>query len=193
MTGIHDALLNNIRSVIPLSRDEESALSRSFYYKKVIRKEILLSDGEACNSIWFIQKGYFRLYYNTDGNENTFQFFSPNSWYTDYNSLLSSNPTIENLQALTPGEVLIIDKKNLDDLYQHFPGIEKLGRMMAERAFLSVSNLNKMRTNEDIEERYLNLIKERPDIIENIPQHYIASYLGVKPESLSRIRKRIFK
>jgi len=193
MTTIYDALLNNVRSVVSLSPEEESAMKDSFVFKKVTRKEQLLSEGEVCNSIWFIYQGYFRLYYNTDGNENTFQFFSPNSWYTDYNSLLSSAPTIENLQALKSGEVLVIDKNNLNLLYQNYAGIEKLGRIMAERAFLSVYNLNKMRSNEEIEQRYLNLIKTRPDIIENIPQHYIASYLGVKPESLSRIRKRIFK
>jgi CRP/FNR family transcriptional regulator, anaerobic regulatory protein len=190
---MHDILLNNLRSIVSLSPDEENALTHSFHHKKVSRKELLLTNGTVCNSIWFIQKGYFRLYYNTEGNENTFQFFSPGSWYTDYHSLLSAQPTLENLQALTPGEVLIIDKKNLEALYLNYPGIDKLGRLMAERAFLSVSNLNKMRANEEIEERYLNLIKQRPDIIENIPQHYIASYLGVKPESLSRIRKRIFK
>lgn len=190
---MYNELLANMKSFVDLSDKEEAAVERYFYSKKVAKKEMLLTEGEMCNSIWFIQQGYCRLFYNVAGNENTFQFFFPNSWYTDYTSLLGGTPTLENLQALTECHVLVIDKKDLNELYSNFPVFEKLGRMMAEKAFLSISNLNKMRTNESPQERYLNLIKQRPEIVENIPQHYVASYLGVKPESLSRIRKRIFK
>jgi CRP-like cAMP-binding protein len=182
-----------MKSFVDLSDKEEAVVQSYFYSKKVAKKEMLLTEGEMCNSIWFIQEGYCRLFYTVDGNENTFQFFFPNSWYTDYTSLLSGVPTLENLQALTECHVLVIDKKNLNELYSVSPVFEKLGRLMAEKAFLSISNLNKMRTNETPQERYLNLIKQRPEIVENIPQHYVASYLGVQPESLSRIRKRIFK
>jgi CRP/FNR family transcriptional regulator, anaerobic regulatory protein len=89
-------------------------------------------------------------------------------------------------------EVVQFSKEDIYKLYDRYPIFDRVGRVMAENAFLSLSSLNKMLTNEEPEERYLNLLKKRPELIEKIPQHYIASYLGIKPESLSRIRKRIF-
>ena len=132
-----------------------------------------------------------RLFYNVEGEENTIQFFFGDSWYTDYASFLTGQPTIENMQALEPCEVVQFKKDDLYKLFNQFPVFEKVGRVMAENAFLSLSQLNQMLTNEEPQQRYLNLMKQRPDVVERIPQHYIASYLGVKPESLSRIRKRI--
>ena len=132
-----------------------------------------------------------RLFYNVEGVENTVQFFFGNSWYTDYTSFLTGQPTIENMQALETCEVVQFKKDDLYRLFDQFPVFDRVGRVMAENAFLSLSMLNKMLTNEEPQQRYLNLMKQRPDVVEKIPQHYIASYLGVKPESLSRIRKRI--
>jgi CRP/FNR family transcriptional regulator, anaerobic regulatory protein len=77
--------------------------------------------------------------------------------------------------------------------YNSYPVFDRVGRVMAENAFRSISQLNKMLTNEEPEERYLNLLKQRPELVEKIPQNYIASYLGLQPPSLSRIRKRIFQ
>ena len=134
-----------------------------------------------------------RLFYNVEGIENTIQFFFSNSFYTDYTSFLTGQPTIENMQALEPCEVVQFRKTDLYKLYNIYPVFDRVGRVMAENAFLSLSKLNKMLTNEEPEQRYLNLLQQRPELVERIPQHYIASYLGIKPESLSRIRKRIFQ
>jgi CRP/FNR family transcriptional regulator, anaerobic regulatory protein len=128
-----------------------------------------------------------------EGVENTVQFFFANSWYTDYASFLTGQPTIENMQALEACEVVQFRKADLYKLYDIYPVFDRVGRVMAENAFLSLSKLNKMLTNEEPEQRYLNLLQQRPELVERIPQHYIASYLGIKPESLSRIRKRIFQ
>ena len=86
----------------------------------------------------------------------------------------------------------MIKKNDLYKLYETNPVFERVGRVMAENAFMSLMQLNTMRTNLEPEDRYLNLLKQRPELVERIPQHYIASYLGIQPQSLSRIRKRIF-
>ena len=186
-------ILKSIKSFVNLSVEEEAAFVAILQVKRLKKKEFLLQEGQICNKVSFLNQGCLRLFYNVEGNENTVQFFleNRNTWYTDYASFLTGRSTVENVQALEPCEVVQFKKEDLDRLYRIYPIFDKFGRIMAENAFLSLSTLNKMLTNEEPEARYLNLLKQRPELFEKVPQHYIASYLGVKPESLSRIRKRI--
>jgi len=184
-------IIESIKSIVSINKEEEKAFSSILEFKTLKKKELWLCQGQICNKVIFIDNGCARVFYNVDASENTIQFFFGNSWYTDYASLLTGQPTIENMQALQTCEVAIIKKEDLYELYNRFPVFDRVGRILAENAFLSVSRLNQMKTNEEPEIRYLNLIKKRPEIVKQIPQHYIASYLGIKPETLSRIRKRI--
>ena len=184
-------IIDSIKSFVRLNKDEEAVFLAITHLKQLKKKEFLLQEGQICNKISFFNSGCARLFYNIEGVENTIQFFFENSWYTDFDSFLTGRPTIENMQALEPCEVVQIDKQDLYKLYNTHPVFDRVGRVLTEKAFLSLSSLNKMLTNEEPEERYLNLLKQRPELVERIPQHYIASYLGIKPESLSRIRKRI--
>ena len=184
-------IINSIKALVPLNIEEEEAFFKILEVKKFNKKDFLLQEGQVCNKVSFVNNGCMRLFYNVEGVENTVQFFFGNSWYTDYTSFLTGQPTIENMQALETCEVVQFKKDDLYRLFDQFPVFDRVGRVMAENAFLSLSMLNKMLTNEEPQQRYLNLMKQRPDVVEKIPQHYIASYLGVKPESLSRIRKRI--
>jgi CRP/FNR family transcriptional regulator, anaerobic regulatory protein len=185
------SILKNIQSIISLNEAEEAAFVKILDVKQFKKKEFLLQEGRVCNKIFFVNSGCARLFYNVDGVENTVQFFFPNSWYTDFSSFLTGQAALENLQALEPCEVVIIKKEDLYKLYNQYPVFDRIGRVLAENAFLSLTKLNRMLTNEEPEERYVNLMTQRPELFEKIPQHYIASYLGIKPESLSRIRKRI--
>ncbi len=190
MTG---QILNSIKAFVELNKLEEEAFLGILSIKKCKKKEFLLQEGQICNKVTFINSGCMRLFYNVEGVENTIQFFFANSWHTDYASFLTGQPTIENMQALEACEVVQFRKADLYKLYDVYPVFDRVGRVMAENAFLSLSKLNKMLTNEEPEQRYLSLLEQRPELVERIPQHYIASYLGIKPESLSRIRKRIFQ
>lgn len=184
-------IINSVKSVIPLTKKEEKAFTDMLKIKHFKKKEFVLTEGDICREITFINKGSVRLFYVIEGLENTLNFFFPNDWYTAYESFLDETPSIENVQALEDTELLQFSKSDLYQLYDNHPVFEKLGRVMAENAFRVVVNRSKMLTNEQPQERYLKLIKNRPELFEKIPQHYIASYLGVKPESLSRIRRRI--
>ncbi len=184
-------IIQSIKSLVPLNATEEKAFLKILDVKAFKKKEFLLREGEVCNKITFINSGCTRLFYNVEGVENTIQFFFSDGWYTDYSSFLTGQATIENMQALENTEVVQIKKEDLYKLYHEMPIFDRVGRVFAENAFLSLSQLNQMRTNEEPEIRYINLLKRRPEIVKQIPQHYIASYLGIKPETLSRIRKRI--
>jgi CRP/FNR family transcriptional regulator, anaerobic regulatory protein len=184
-------IIQSIKSIASLNEAEEKAFLSILDVKLFKKKEFLLQEGKICNKITFVNNGIMRLFYNVEGVENTIQFFFGDSWYTDYASFLTGKPTIENLQALEESEVVQVKKEDLYKLYDSMPIFEKVGRIFAENAYLSISQLNQMKTNEEPEVRYINLLKTRPELVQQIPQHYIASYLGVKPETLSRIRKRI--
>ncbi len=184
-------IIKSIKSIVSLNKEEETTFLNILEVKQFKKKDYLLREGQVCNKITFLNKGSARLFYNVEGTEKTIQFFFENSWHTDYASFLTGKPTIENLQALEDTEVVQFLKNDLQKLYKDIPKFERVGRVFAENAFLSVSQLNQMKTNEEPERRYLNLLKKRPELIQRIPQHYIASYLGIQPETLSRIRKRI--
>ena len=184
-------IIQSINSLVSLNGEEEEAFLDILEVNKFKKKEFLLQEGKICNKVSFINNGCVRLFYNIEGIENTVQFFFGNSWYTDYTSFLTGQPSIENMQVLETCDVVQFKKEDLYNLFDEFPIFDRVGRVMAENAFLSLSMLNKMLTNEEPQERYLNLMKQRPDVVEKIPQHYIASYLGIKPETFSRIRKRI--
>ena len=184
-------IIQSIKSIASLNEAEEKAFLSILEVKIFKKKEFLLQEGKLCNKITFVNNGCMRLFYNVEGVENTIQFFFGDSWYTDYASFLTGKPTIENMQALEESEVVQFKKDDLYKLYDSMPIFEKVGRIFAENAYLSISQLNQMKTNEEPEVRYINLLKTRPELVQQIPQHYIASYLGIKPETLSRIRKRI--
>ncbi len=180
-----------ISSFIHLEKNEFDYFTSKLQVKQLKRKELLLSQGQVCRNSYFINSGCLRYFYIMDGEEITGQFFFENGWYTDYGSYLSGKPSAQNIEALEKTELLVLPKAALDQLFLEIPKFERFGRLMAEKSFLGIRQYNEMLTKQTPEERYLNLIKDRPKVIERIPQHYIASYLGIKPPSLSRIRKRI--
>lgn len=186
-----EQIINSIARYTSLDKSEQEYFVNKLEVRHYNKKEVILQEGKVCNYTYFINKGCLRYYYIVEGKENTAQFFFENAWYTDFESFLSGKPTKQNIEALEKTELLLLSSKDLKEVYNEIPKFEKLGRQMAENAFLGVRHRNEMLENYSAEERYLTLIKERPKVVERIPQHYIASYLGIQPESLSRIRKKI--
>lgn len=152
---------------------------------------VLLQDGEVCEQVWFIGQGLVRAYFLKDGQEVTQQFFFEGSYTTDYESFLTQRPTRLHLQALEPTLLLALHREAMQRLYAADPGAERMGRRIAEEIFLAVSRRNRSFLLDSAEQRYLDLLRERPKVMQRVPQRHIASYLGVKPESLSRIRARV--
>ncbi len=182
-----------ISRFLTFSEDEwqlhQSLLTRRFLKKR----EFLLRAGEVCDHITFINKGYFRVYSILDDEENTTNFAFEGNYITEYSSFVSRQPTTDNIVALDDAEILQLRYIDLQAAYLKSPTWERFGRLMAEYILIFIANRNRSLLYNTPEERYLNLMKERPKVFERIPQHYIASYLGIKPESLSRIRKRLME
>lgn len=186
-----DQIQLQIAKLIDLNVEEMTYFKSLLTTKSLKRKEFLLQQGEICKFASFINKGCLRYFYLVDGEEHTGQFFFENGWYLDYESFLTGKPSKQNIEALEPTDLVVLSKIDLEKLYKEIPKFERFGRLMAENAFLGLKSRTEMLTNESAEERYLHLVESRPKVIERVSQHYIASYLGLQPQSLSRIRKRL--
>jgi len=181
--------LNNIA---PLNESEWGLAEILFKEEKIRKGEYFVKSNEVCSKIAFIEKGLFRLCYTLDGVENTALFFSENQFVTDYFSFLTKTPSIGHIETLENSIVYYITFDDLQKLYQH-KNWERIGRIMAERAFsFSVMETNRF-SHDDFETRYITFYKENTDYIQRIPQYMIASYLKMTPETLSRIKKRVHK
>tara|TARA_B110000858_G_scaffold175378_1_gene208718 strand:+ start:186 stop:758 length:573 start_codon:yes stop_codon:yes gene_type:complete len=187
-----EPLENNIFNHINLTSEEYLDARSYFKSKKLKRLEILHITNVVCDNIYFIESGIVRYYQMEDEKEVTGGFFFKGEWYADLGSFLSNDYTKQTAQALEDSSLLFISKKDLDKLFQKMPKTERFGRIIAEQTLLGLRKKMDDLTLLDAKERYLNLIKNSPKIIKNIPQHYIASYLGIEPQSLSRIRKNLY-
>ena len=184
-------ILQNIQQMIQWTTEEKEAFVSILKIKRVKKKEFIIHEGQICNEIFFINSGCLRMFYNINGEERILDFLIENRWYTDYISFLQEVPTGVNVQALLPSEVVCFNKTDLYQLHDRYHKIERLGRIMAESQFIQLKSFYKMMTNESPEERYINLIKNKPGLVEKVSQKYIASFLQIRPETLSRIRKKI--
>lgn len=165
-----------------------SKLERSDYPKKAI----LLKVGQTEKHLSFIEKGSIRFYRPQLENDSTFGFCFENQFVSAYDSFLTQKPCVYHLQTLTETTLWRISYKDLQEIYAKSDIGNTIGRLTAENLFLIKSEREQSLLNETAEERYLSLIKTRPHLIREIPLKYLASYIGITPQALSRIRRRIF-
>lgn len=177
---------------VPLTNTELNLIDTYFEVKHLRKKEFLLQDGNICDFICFIDKGSIRHFHIKDGLEKTCDFSFENSWATDFQSFTHNTSCIMNLQAIEETTVFLIKNENLYKLYKECNKYETFGRIMAEQVAQRATEIAMSLSSDKPEERFQNLIKKQPDLFQRIPQKYIANFLGILPESLSRIRKRIF-
>lgn len=156
------------------------------------KDEHWFAAGELCTHAAFIANGCMRYYYlDAAGLEHTGQFFFEGTWIGDYGSFYSGQPSQKSFQALEPTTLLLVSKHDLEALYEQYPQWQRFGRKMAEYIVVAAQERTESLLRESLEHRYERLVKTRPKVLARVPQHLIASYLGVKPESLSRLRSRL--
>ena len=184
-------VISNLSEFLEFNEEEGEAFKNILKFKKIKKNEHLLVEGEFCNFGVFISKGCIRHYYLNDGVESTGNFFFENGWYADFESFLYGKPSQLNIEALEDCEFYLAYKDDFDKLVAQYPVFNIFLREMMERTIKGLTGKGMTMTLLNPEERYLALIKYRPKVIERVPLKHIASYLGVKPESLSRIRTRL--
>ncbi len=158
--------------------------------KLVPAKTQLFMAGQPFLKLWYIEKGMVRAYRIVEGKDFTFFFFPARNFASDYQSFLTEQESPLFFESLTEVQYREFSKSTIQYLYKSNPRYEHLGRIMAERAYLSATDRLKQFQTEPLEERYRKLLQQAPELFQQIPQYHIASYLGVSPQSLSRIRSK---
>ena len=178
---------------IDLTESEWLVFSESFIVKHYNKGEYLLKADDLCDYVGFVDKGFFTFFYLIEGVQHIRGFFFPNEFISNYSCFLLENKSKFNIQALEDSSVTLIHRDALFRLYEKLPKVQELSRNIVENLYIEVSEKYESFFLKTAEERYLELINSRPTIIQRIPQYMIASYLGITPEGLSRIRKRLAK
>jgi len=189
--AMFDRLQASLDRFLPLSQEEFITFAALLKPRRLAKYEPFLRAGEVCTHLAFVNQGCMRYYYLKDGNEYNGQFFFEGAWVGDYQSFLTGQPSIQYFEALEETELLVMAGADLRALYDARPRFERFGRLLAENVVIGSQRRTASLLFDSPEERYLKLLTERPKVIERIPLHHIASYLGIQPESLSRIRKRL--
>jgi CRP-like cAMP-binding protein len=187
-----DLLYTNIKNKVSLTETEWETCKSFFISKKIRRRQYLLQEGNVCEYVIFVNKGSLRSYsVDKEGEEHIVQFALEGWWIGDIASFLTGEPASYNIEALEDSEIWMIDKPSQNKLFDLVPGYERYNRLIIESAYVALHKRLLSTISETTEEKYLRMVKTYPDIIQRVPQHMIASYLGVKPETISRIRKKI--
>lgn len=186
-----DLLINKIKSYVALSFEDETVIRTLFHEKEFKKGQHVLKEGQVCRHVFFIETGLVRYYINTDGVEQTTYFNKENEFVCDNMSFLTQIPSQFNIQALEDSAIWMIGYDDLQRFYKEVTTGERFGRLAIEEVFVSAARQIGSLYSNTAEERYDKFISNFSDIAQRIPQYYIASHVGIKPQSLSRIRKRI--
>ncbi|HNV27504.1 MAG TPA: Crp/Fnr family transcriptional regulator [Cyclobacteriaceae bacterium] len=170
---------------------EKEILESAFTFRQIPKKCKLVCKGEVATELYFINKGLIRLYYTKAEEEITGFIFKENLFASSYDSFLRKEPSIQTLESMEDCEILVITHDNLEDLYKVLPKINILTRKVAEQRFINSQQILSSFLLESPEERYRRFEIQHKDLLQRVPQNVIASFLGITPVSLSRIRKRM--
>lgn len=187
-----EVLRTKVDETIQVS-DEEFELAKTLFIpKKLRRKRFLLQEGDPCKYTIFVEKGLLRSFtIDEKGNEHILQFALEGWWTADLFSFLTSEPSDFNIEALEDSELLLITKPSWDKLLNEIPAFERYFRILIQNNLIATQRRLMRTFSETAEEKYQNLLIDFPDIIQRVPQHMIASYIGITRETLSRIRSQL--
>jgi len=187
---VNELISENLKRHVKLDSSEFEVFCNALQLKKLDKKSFLIRSGEVVKSTYFVNKGLLRLYQiQDDGSEKTALFAREEWWVSDLYSFYSQKPAIHFLQALEPTEVLVLSKITLEKLYLKIPKLERFFRILQQNAFISQNERIMDLMMKPAAQRYLDFINKFPEAEMRISQKHIASFLGITPEFLSKLKK----
>ena len=192
MSGIHENVNAYVRRCLHPSEEELTFYNSLLTYRKFEKKAMLLQEGEVCDFEAYILKGCVRTYFiNENGFEVTLSFAVEDWWVSELASFHEGKPSRLFIETLEPTEMLMINRANKEILLDKYPKFERMYRLMLQRSLSVVYDRLLSTLSKPAQERYLEFLERYPQIPQRVAQHYIASYLGVSAEFLSKIRSRM--
>ncbi|MDM1554862.1 MULTISPECIES: Crp/Fnr family transcriptional regulator [Chryseobacterium] len=188
------SLISYFKSFIPLSKEEIEVLDERITERRIRRKQFILQENEICQYYTFVVSGCFKMYSVDDnGEEHNLQFASENDWIVDIDSFHNKNPSKLYIIALESSIVLQIEKNDLWYLYTYYPKFDRNFRVIIEHKFIELQNRVLQNISATGEEKYDFFLRQYPQLANRISNVEIASYLGITPQFLSKIRKKRIK
>lgn len=188
-----DKLIDYIELYTALSSREKDDLRELVEIQQFDKHAIIFSEGEISTDIYFVLEGCVRLFYNVDAVDKTAFFYTEGQFICAGESYTFHKPAVENYEALEPTTLCILSKTTIEKLLQRSGTFENIARIAVENELLTAQRIIASFVTLSAEDRYTDLLERRGELFLRIPQHYIATFLGVSPETLSRIKQRIAK
>lgn len=176
---------------IDFSDQDWSLVASKLTRQEFPKKTLILKKGQVENYVSFIEEGIVRYYIPKENKELTFELTFANDFVGAYDSFLTRQPSMYHVETVAKTTLWRMSYKDVQTLYEETQAGNIIGRLANEKMYLEKAKRELSLLNETAEQRYLNLLKEQPELIEKIPLQYIASFIGITPQALSRIRRRI--
>ncbi len=192
LSHMFEILFQKFDEKIQLSPEEKELAKTFFLPKKLRKRQYLLQEGDMCKYVAFVEKGMLRSYtVDAKGVERIIQFAFESWWIGDQYSFLTGEPSQYNIDALEDCELLLLSRPAEEQLMEQIPKMERYFRILLQNHLISLQRRVASSLSRTAEERYNELVQSCPTIPRRVPQHMMASFLGITPETLSRIRKHI--
>ena len=189
---MYELFFHKFNEKVNLSKEEEEVIKQYLTPKKLRKKQYLLQEGDVCKHIAFIEKGALKAYVVDDAGAESIIQFALEGWViSDLYSFLTGEPATYNIDALENAELVLISKSAHEELLKKIPKYETYIRLQITGAYIALQKRLTSIISLPLEERYKNFLALYPNIAQRVPQHMIASYMGLTPETLSRVRSRM--
>lgn len=186
-----ELLFQKFDEKVPLTAEEKEVAKTFFLPKKLRKRQYLLQEGDVCKYIAFVEKGMLRSYsVDEKGVEHIIQFAFEGWWISDQYSFFTSEPSSYNIDALEDCELLLLSQPAEEGLMERLPKMERYFRILLQNSIIALQRRLVSSLSHTAEEKYNELVQSCPTIPQRVPQHMMASFLGITPETLSRIRKQ---
>ncbi|AZB29133.1 MULTISPECIES: Crp/Fnr family transcriptional regulator [Chryseobacterium] len=187
-----DILISHIQNKVSLTEEEKTELQSFFSVKKLKKKQYLLQEGDVCKCLSFVNKGLLKSYFTDEkGGENINMFAFEGWWISDFKSFINQEKAVLNIDAVEETELLMITLEDYDKLMLKIPVMDRYFRILYQNSLVTKDYRLIASNSYTAEEKYLQLVQKNPEMIKRVPHNLIASYLGLAPETISRIRKKI--